>query len=439
MKDRITEAIREKLADAAEMRFPQLTRREANGGTVAGKARAVIGMRRAGKTCFLYQCLADRLAAGVDRERLVYFNFEDERLAGIEAADLGTLLDLYYRAHPTLRRAETVTWCLDEIQVVTGWEAFVRRILDAEKVEVFLSGSSARMLSREVATSMRGRAMETVITPFSFREFSAARGVPLPATHLSATTKSQLQSLFDDYVTVGGFPEATAMPTERERVELLQGYVETVLFRDVAERHAVSNLVALRAFARQLLRNAATLVSVSKLYADFRSRGIGVSKETLLRYLEYFEDAFLLFTIPLATQSERRRQVNPRKCYLVDHGLSHAFSPAAGLDRGHLIENIVACELHRDSRDLAYVKTAHGGEVDFLATRFDGSQTLYQVSANLTNAATFDREVQPLIDAADEFPEARRLLLSETPLPRGRSMPAGIEFMPVWHWLSTCR
>jgi predicted AAA+ superfamily ATPase len=435
MKDRMLQAVLEKLADSAAMDFPRLTRREADGSLLPGKARAVIGMRRAGKTSFLYQCLADRLAAGTAREKLVYFNFEDERLAGMQAADLGTVLDAYYRAHASFRRRETVTWCFDEIQVVTGWEAFVRRVLDAEKVEVFLSGSSARMLSREVATSMRGRALETVITPFSFREFCAARGEAVAGKLLSAASRSRMEAGFDSYLQVGGFPEALAVSTERQRVELLQGYVDSVLFRDVAERHAIGNLVALRAFARQLLRRAATLFSVSKVYADFKSRGVGVSKETLLRYLEHFEDAFLVFTVPLAAGSERRRQVNPRKLYLVDHGLAHAFSPAGGLNRGHLIENIVACEFQRHSRDLAYVRTAGGGEVDFLATAYDGSRTLAQVASDLTEPGTLKREIKSLVEAAEDFPDARRVLLCETALPRVGSIPEGIEVIPVWRWL----
>ena len=435
MQDRILQAVQEKLADSAVMNFPRLTRREADGSLVPGKARAVIGMRRAGKTSFLFQCLADRLAGGTAREKLVYFNFEDERLAGIEAADLGMVFDAYYRAYPSFRQKETVTWCLDEIQVVTGWEAFVRRVLDSEKVEVFLSGSSARMLSREVATSMRGRALETVITPFSFREFCAARGEAVAGEILSAASRSRIEACFDSYLQIGRFPESLAVSTERQRVELLQGYVDSVLFRDVAERHNIGNLVALRSFARQLLRRAATLCSVSKLYSDFKSRGIGVSKETLLRYLEHFEDAFLLFTLPLAAESERRRQVNPRKLYLVDHGLAHAFSASGGLNRGHLIENIVACEFQRHSRDLAYVKTAGGGEVDFLATRYDGSRTLAQVASDLTDRGTFDREIQSLVEAVEDFPDARRVLLCETSPPRGGSIPKGIEVIPVWRWL----
>ncbi len=239
MDNQVLQTIRQKLGDAIKTPFPEMVRRDAAPTPLRGKAQAVIGMRRAGKTYFLLQCLADRLARGIERERLVYFNFEDERLGGLRAEELGTMIEEYYRQFPQFRHQAEVTWCLDEIQIVPGWERFVRRVLDTEKVEIFLSGSSARMLSREVATSMRGRAMETVITPFSFREFLRGRNWPEGAPHRlpSGAERSALRAHFDAYLEIGGFPEAGAYAAARDRVGLLQGYVDTVLFRDVAERH----------------------------------------------------------------------------------------------------------------------------------------------------------------------------------------------------------
>jgi len=427
------------LGDSLHAPFPETVRREATVEPLKGKAHAIIGMRRTGKTCFLYQCLADRQEQGTERERLVYFNFEDERLGSLEGEDLGLIFEEYYRSFPQFRGAACVTWCFDEIQVIPGWERFVRRILDSENVEVFLSGSSARMLSREVATSMRGRAMETVITPFSFREFLSAKGATTTnAGHLiSAADRSTARAHFDAFLEVGGFPEAIAFESVCSRISLLQGYVDSVVFRDVVERHRISNLPALRAFVRQLLRHPATMLSVSKIHADFRSRGLPASKETLLAFLAHLEDAFLVFTLPLASQSERRRQVNPRKLYLADHGLAIAFSPAPGLDRGHLIENLVACELARDSRDLAYVKTRSGYEVDFLATTYAGTQQLIQVSADISSPSVFEREVRALTEAGHEFPDAEQILLAETDPPRQSTVPEQITVHPVWRWLQT--
>ena len=436
MKDHIREAVRQKLGDALELPFPKLTPREASTAPLEGKSRAILGMRRAGKTTFLYQCLAARLAEGVPRNRLVYFNFEDERLGAMEAVDLGMILEEYYRSHPESRRTDRVTWCFDEIQVIPGWEKFIRRVMDTENVEILLSGSSAKMLSREVATTMRGRSLETVITPFTFREFASARGLaPVESSLLSAREQSLWMACFDQYLEVGGFPEAGNESLRNQRVNLLQGYVDTVLFRDVAERHSLSNLVALRAFVRQLLRQPASPLSVSKVYADFRSRGVSVTKETLLAMLTHLEDAFLVFTLPVASRSERRQQVNPRKLYVADHSLAAAYNPLKNSDRGHYLENIVACELLRQSLSLAYVKTAQGHEVDFLATQVDGSSHLIQVAADLENESTFEREIRSLVGASAEFPEARKILLTEDIPPRGLHLPEGVEVFSIWRWL----
>lgn len=159
MEGEIQNILKEKLATSLAAGLPTLTRREIRLPVVPGKAMAVIGMRRSGKTCYLWQCLGDLLEAGAPRESLVFLNFEDDRLAGMEASGLSFLLEEYYRQHPALRDSQRVTFFLDEIQLIPGWEAFARRILDTEKIRLLLSGSSASMLSREVATSMRGRAM----------------------------------------------------------------------------------------------------------------------------------------------------------------------------------------------------------------------------------------------------------------------------------------
>lgn len=437
MQDRIREAIRTKLGDAADLVLPPFTPRETSTDPWPGKARAVIGMRRAGKTTFLYQCLAARLAAGTPRERLVYFNFEDDRLDGMMASDLGEIVEEYYRVHPEFRRRERVTWALDEIQVVPGWERLVRRIMDSEEVEVLLTGSSARMLSREVATTVRGRALETVITPFSLREFGKARGSEPPSVRrlVGAAERSEWLAHLDAYLETGGFPEAGQPALRSHRVQLLQGYVDAVAFRDVAERHGIGNLVALRALVRQLLRQPACLFSVTKIHGDFQSRGIGASKETLLAMLGHLEDAFLVFTVPIASRSERRQQVNPRKLYLADHGLAAAYNPSPRRDRGLHLENIVACELLRRGSTLAYVKTPDGHEVDFLATHPDGSEELLQVAAEVGDSRTFEREVRALLGAAQEFPNARRTLVTEKPPPHGMEVPKGIEVVPAWRWL----
>jgi len=164
------------MLDAQTQPIPAFTRRGVRVPAIPGKAIAITGMRRTGKTIFLWQILSDRVAGGLPRDAILYFNFDDERLSDMSAADLSSLVEEYYQLHPDWRDARRATFLLDEIQMIPGWERFARRLLDTEKVELFISGSSARMLSREVASSMRGRAMEARVFPFSFREYLRHQG-----------------------------------------------------------------------------------------------------------------------------------------------------------------------------------------------------------------------------------------------------------------------
>ena len=198
----------EKLADSVVTPFPHYTSRNVVGRTnLPGKVTAVVGMRRVGKTTFLHQLRERYFESGIPRERLPYLNFEDESLIGLEAAHLGLFVEAYYRRYPQFRRSETVIWCFDEIQVVPDWERFVRRLLDSEQVEILVSGSSANMLSREIATALRGRAWEVVIHPFSFREFLQHRGKPIPDApeFVAAAERSRIERDLVEYLKTGGF------------------------------------------------------------------------------------------------------------------------------------------------------------------------------------------------------------------------------------------
>jgi uncharacterized protein len=435
MQDQYRQIIRQKIVDGLNAPVPVLTRRDVWLPTVANKATAIIGMRRAGKTSLLWQILADRLAQGAPREALLYFSFEDERLVGIQAQDLDMLIEEYYRLYPQWRDQRRVTFFLDEIQVVPGWEVFARRILDSEKIDLFLSGSSARLLSREVATSMRGRAMEAVVLPFSFRESLRHAGCEPQQTtaHLTKAECSMLDKHLLSFLEEGGFPEAQGLDV-RNRTELLRSYIDVVLLRDVVERHGVSQPVALRWMVRQLLGNAAGSFSVNKFHADLKSQGVAVSKGTLHSYLGYLEDAFLMYSLAIATDSERRRMVNPRKIYPIDTGLIPIFDRSGKANLGHALETAVFLELNRRGAEIAYVRTAKGYEVDFLARHVDGHTELIQVCASIDQPDTLTREVRALQDAVGEFPKAG-LVLIVLDRPPIIDIPDGIQVIEARDWL----
>lgn len=412
------------------------TRRDALLPGVPGKVHAVTGMRRSGKTTFLGQLLADRRRT-VPAERALYISFDDERLADMASDDLSRLIEEYYRRYPELRGRETVYWFLDEVQLVKGWERFVRRVIDSERVEVVVSGSSAKMLSREVHTSLRGRGMETVIRPFSFREFLRHRNEE-PAgepRRWTSAERSRVEKRFIGFLAEGGFPEAQGLDAPL-RIELLQGYVNTVLFRDIVERYGVSQVAALRWLVRHCLRNPANAFSANRLYKDLKAQGHAVAKDSVHAFLEYLMDSFLLSSVPLATDSERQRNSNPRKLYPADPGLIGAFDTSGRANTGHALETAVSIEIERRRADVGYVKTAEGYEVDFLVRYPAGGTELLQVCADTSDEETLKRELRALTAAsagAKRKTRARLLVLTRE---QALSLAdTGVEALPAYEWL----
>jgi len=435
LKGEIRNTLVQKLNDSLVAEIPCLTRREIRLPAVPDKALAVIGMRRSGKTCFLAQCMGDLLSAGAPRESLLLMNFEDDRLAGMDSSDLSFLLESYYRLHPEFRDRSEVTLLLDEIQLVPGWETFARRILDSENVRLFLSGSSATMLSREVHTSMRGRAMEVTVFPFSFRECLSHRGL-LPEKEwdtLPKARRSTLEKAFRTYLNEGGFPDAQNLDI-RDRRPLLEGYVDVAVLRDIIERHSISNPVALRWLQRHLLGNPTAPFSIQKFYDALRSQGLPVSKDSLHAFLSHFEDAFLIRTTSLFTASERQRMVNPRKAYPIDPGLVPLYERVGRDNLGHALETAVLIELLRRGHEVNYFRTAQGNEVDFHALDPAGNTLLIQVCAHAGEAATLHREVRALVEAKAQHPDARTLLLLLEPLPAGAEVPETVEITAAIPW-----
>jgi predicted AAA+ superfamily ATPase len=426
-----------KLAESLAGAIPAGTPRRLRGPVVfPGKATAVVGMRRAGKTMYLHQFRGERLQGGRGQERLPYVNFEDEQLAGMEAKDLHLVLDEYYREHPAFRGREEVTWCFDEIQAVPGWERFVRRILDEEKAEVFVSGSSAALLSREIATAMRGRSWEVRLYPFSFEEAlrHLKRPVPERPRFLSPARRSAIERAFLDYLSCGGFPEAVGLD-EATRRRLLQDYVDVAMMRDVVERHRVTNVVGLRWLVRQLLGSAGAMFSAEKFFAALKSQGVSISKDTVHQLLAHLEDCFLVRTVWMESASERQRMVNPRKAYPVDPGLIPVFDRTGRANTGHALETVVLLELERRGCEVTYVRTAGGYEVDFLARSPESMEELIQVTTDATDAATAARELRALQEAARTHPRAklRLLVLTEDSMPP--EIPAGVQAQPAYEWL----
>jgi hypothetical protein len=392
-------------------------------------------MRRSGKTTFLRQLLEERRRE-VPAERAIYLGFDDDRLADLELGQLDALLEEYYRRFPEFRGRETTSWYLDEIQQVDGWERFVRRVLDTEKAEVVVSGSSARMLSREVHTSLRGRGMATVIRPFGFREYLRHRGEEpdRDPQHWLPAERSAVERRFREFLGEGGFPEAQGL-APAVRIELLQGYVDTVLFRDIVERFGVTQVAPLRWLIRHCLRSPARGSSVHRLHQDLKSQGHAIGKDSVHTLLGHLLDAFVVSAVPLATDSERQRNSNPRKLYPADPGFIRAFDPSERSNVGHALETAVLNELERRGAEIGYAKGRGDTEVDFLARSPGAGEELIQVCADASPPAVLEREARAFEVVGADHPHAGRrlLVLDRDSVPRA-PVP-GVEVQLAYEWL----
>ena len=276
-------------------------------------------MRRSGKSTYLCQVITRLLDRGVPAQNILYLNFFDDRLHDLRHDTLGLITEAYFSLYPEEKGPETVYCFFDEIQTVAGWESFVDRLMRTERVEVYLTGSSARMLSREIATQMRGRALSWEMFPFSFREFLDYKGVNTPVA-LSTKNRLLVQRAFDQYWDTGGFPEVAGLD-RRLRIKVHQEYFHAILFRDLIERHDVSHPKAVSDLAHRLVNNTASLYSVNALTGYLKSLGHNAPKSAVSDYIEWFEDAYFLFTVRIFDASLARSNTNPKKIYCVDHAL----------------------------------------------------------------------------------------------------------------------
>lgn len=428
--------LRLKLSESLASPLPPRTARDVRLPTIPNKALAVIGVRRGGKTSFLYRYINERVTAGDTPGTHLLVSLEDERLVGMTAEDLGWLIEEHRRVVPAVREQARRTVYLDEVQVVAGWEAVVRRLLDAHDTQVFVSGSSAKLLSSEVHTSVRGRSMEVLVHPFSFREaLRHADGEPaVKWALLTPDERAAVDAALRRYLEVGGFPEAQAVDV-RDRVPLLKGYVDLMVLRDVIERHHVSNVEALRRLQRHLMANPAGAFTVSKFHRDLKSQALPVGVETLHHLLSYLEDAFLVRLVSMHTASERQRMRNPRKVYPVDPGLIAVYERAGRENRGRSLGTVVVLELERRGYDVGWVRVGDDLEVDFYAENPATDPLLIQVSLDTASGATWQREVRSLEAAAEVYPEARPLLITLDPTPPSWPLPSRLEWYSASQWL----
>jgi len=400
---------------------------------VTGKATVCIGVRRSGKSTFMFQLMKQLLDEGVPRQNILYLNFFDDRLHNLQHAGLGAILEAYFSLYPEKKNVEKIYCFFDEIQVIANWEPFLDRLLRTEKCEVFITGSSAQMLSKEIATQMRGRALSWEMFPFSFREYLDLKQIESDGT-LSTKKRLIVQKAFEDYWQVGGFPEVAGL-NRQLRIKTHQEYFNTLLFRDLVERHDISHPKAVTDLAHWLVDNTASLYSVNNLTGYLKSLGHKVPKTSVSDYLEWFEDAYFMFTVRIMDPSLARANTNPKKIYCIDHSLVNSVSSGILVNSGHLLENLVFTALRRVTPDIFYFKGKSGKEVDFAARMLDRSWALVQVCESLADPQTRRRELSALADAMTELNLSSGTIVTRWEEQQIKTEQGMIDVVPAWRYL----
>lgn len=415
------------IVDFQEKELSHVVDRDISVPLDASKIVSLVGVRRCGKTHILYS-LINGLRKDLDRRNIVYINLEDDRVFPLQPGDLNLLLEGYYELYPA-KKNETVYFFFDEIQNAPHWEKFVRRLYDTENCKVYITGSSARLLSKEIATALRGRTLTYEVFPLSFKEFLKFKGIKINL-HSSGSV-ANIKNAFAEYVSRGGFPETVGI-SEDLFIRTLQEYLDLIMYRDVVERYNVTNTFLLKFLFKYCFANFSTAISFNKLYNDFRSQGLQLSKNTIYDYITYLEDAYALFTVPIYSSSMREGMRNPRKLYSVDTGFKRVVDMPLASDIGRAYENIVFLQIRRGIRDIFYFKGKQ--EVDFYYVK-DRTMLLVNVCYDLENPATRQREVKGLTEAMKFLNLAEGYILTSEQEEEIEIEGGTIHVLPLWKWL----
>jgi predicted AAA+ superfamily ATPase len=388
------------------------------------RAISIIGPRRAGKTYLMFN-LIKKLLRKYPKESIIYINFEKADLLPLNSDDLVLLKEVFFELNPTLKKKDS-WFFLDEIQNVNNWELFVRTCLDDE-IKIFISGSSSKLLSKDIATSMRGRTLTYILLPFSFREYILSNDIKIQK-FLSSNEKAKIVNLFNKYLMDGGYPETIVYSEQNEKI--LSNIFETALYKDVIEREKIRNTKVVSQLIKALISSKE--FSINKFYNYLKSMNIKVGKNALYNYVKYLEDAFVIFLLRKFDLSYKKAEQSIPKVYFIDNGI---LTNNKVDDKGRLLENLVLLELIRREKDVSYFVTSQNEEVDFLVKNGKKVTQLIQVCYNFSNFMTKDREIKSLLRASKEFGCNNLLILTNSQEEDLRIEGKKIIIRPAWKWL----
>lgn len=379
----------------------------------------LVGLRRAGKTYMLYQTIRHLLNEGHKKEEILFVNFEDERINDIHKEELQDILEAYGELYDT----RPIVF-LDEIQNIEGWEHFARRLAD-EQYKVYVTGSNAHMLSREIASTLGGRFQIREIFPFSFAEYLSWHGVTIDKTWEYGTTRQTIRRLFEDYFHYGGISEVFPLKDKRGWLTTLY---QKVLYADVVLRNRVRNDLMLNLLIKKLADSVLQPTSVKRLQDMLTGSGKKLARESVTSFLQYLHDAYLTFSLPNFSDGIKEREGN-RKHYFYDNGILNLFlfQPET-----KLLENLVALSLIRKYGENEVFFYRRNVEVDFVVPR---ESLAIQVAYDLDLESTKNREISSLVSLCKYMDHLHPVIITMDTEETIRMNELEIKVWPVWKWL----
>ena len=382
----------------------------------------LVGIRRAGKSFVMIQAMQELLKHGVEPHQIAYINFEDERLIGMEAKDL----DLIREIHLESCGDREAYYFLDEIQNITGWEKFARRMAD-QKQHISITGSNAKMLSTEIAGTLGSRYMMQPVYPYSFAEYLQALKIHAGKDAQYSTEKrAAIIGACHEYMVYGGFPETAGLQNKRE---FLNNVYQTIYLGDIIRRNKISGDLAIRLLLKKTAESVGSPISFGRMQKVLSAAGVSVSTNTVIKYIGAAEDSCLIWAVENYAAKLAERMSSP-KYYFMDTGLLNLFLIEG---RGVLLENLVALALLRKYGRNQLFFYQHNVEVDFfLPEEALAIQVCYNLHENLD---TYEREVKSLVKLSTRFPDPRFLILTDADEETIRREGIKISVLPVWKWL----
>lgn len=376
--------------------LPKLWERKLKLPLESGKIVTLAGVRRSGKTYHLFNLINKLKSQGIPPYKILYINFEDERL-DLSAEELDFILQSYQELYPEIKFSECFFF-FDEIQEVEGWEKFIARLYASVSKQIFITGSNAKLLSREIATALRGRTITFEVYPLSFTEFTNIISPGLNPNR--SADKAKLLNLFEQFMNQGGFPELIRQDDDLKE-KILQEYFNVMVLRDLIERYQISQASILKYFCKRVIGNSAGEFSVNKIFNELKSQNYQISKDTLYTYQDYVEAIYLTRFINKYSHSVVKAEMSQKKSYVIDQGLGVALDYKLSQDKGRLLETTIALELIKQGKQIAYQQ--NGSECDFVVIEKGKVINVIQVAKDITDQETKNREIKGLVQAAQKF------------------------------------